>query len=320
MAEPKKYKFLISDESINSYGFRILTEGIDTSLFDKNPIALWMHKRPWGWDKEREPLPIGKWELKWEGKKLYGYLSFDEDDEFAMKLKGKVDKGIINMVSPGLKVIATSEDKSVLMKGQTRPTVIKCMLLEVSLVDRGSNYNALRLHDEYGTEIKLSDSGSNHLLPLLSDNLNQNENMDFQKQVAIAVKLADNATPADILAAVQNAVSKNVELSGFEGQVTTLTADKQDLEGKLKVYTDAETEAEKQKCVDLVDQAVVDKKITESEKAEWLELAESNYELAEKQLGKLTGAKNPEEEEHGEVKLSAWDARKKEINDNLKKQ
>ncbi|WP_297096395.1 hypothetical protein [uncultured Draconibacterium sp.] len=319
MAEPKPFTFVISDESINSYGFRVLTDGIDLSLFLKNPIALWVHSRSSAWnDKDR--LPIGKWEnIRVEGKKLLADLVFDDDDEFAVKLKKKVEKGIINMASAGLRVVATSEDKAVLIKGQTRPTVIKSLLTEASLVDIGSNSNALRLQDEFGEEITLSDKGSNHLLPLLGDTKKQNTDMNFQEQVALAVKLSANASEADILKAVQNAVAKNVELSGFEGQVTTLQDEKEELSGKLKVYQDVEAEAEKQKCVDLVDQAVADKKITDSEKAEWLELAEGNYELAEKQLGKITGAKNPEDEGKGEVKLSAWDARMKEINENLKK-
>lgn len=321
MAEPKPFTFVISDESINSYGFRVLTDGIDLSLFKKNPIALWVHSRSRnGWGAQIEPLPIGKWEnIRIEDKKLLADLVFDEDDEFAVKLKKKVEKRIINMASAGLRVIATSEDSAVLLKGQTRPTVIKSLLAEASLVDIGSNRNALRLQDEFGEEINLSDSGSNHLLPLLNDTKNQNENMDFQEQVALAVNLSANASEADILKAIQNAVQKNVELAGYEGQVATLKNEKQELTDKLKAYIDAEEAAEKQKRVALVDKAVADKKITESERAEYLELAETNYELAEKALGKLKGVKKPGED-GGEVKLSAWDARMKEINDNLKNQ
>lgn len=319
MAEPIPYTFVISDESINSYGFRVLTAGIDLKDFKKNPIMLWKHNRTWR-GTEEEVLPIGRWEnVRVDGTKLLADAVFDEKDPFAQRIKSKVDQKIINMVSAGLNVVATSEDPKVLEKGQRRPTVIKSKLKEASITDIGSNKNSLRLCDEFGAEINLSDGGSNHLLPLFSGNLNQNENMNFQQQVALAVKLSDNASPADILKAVQNAVQKNVELSGFEGQVITLTDDKKELSDKLKVYQDAETEAEKQKCIALVDKAVTDKKITESEKAEWLELAEGNYPLAEKQLGRLTGAKNPEEEK-GEVKLSAWDQRMKDINDNLKKQ
>ena len=204
MTQPKVYTFVLSDESVNSYGFRVLTEGIDLTLFEKNPIALWVHARSSRWG-DYERLPIGKWvNIRKKGTKLLADLEFDMDDDFAVRLQKKVDKGIINMASAGLRVVSTSEDKAVLVKGQTRPTVIKSLLVEASLVDIGSNRNALRLQDEFGEEINLSDHGSNHLLPLLNLNdnhENQNENMDFQKLVAQAVNLADNASQTDILAA-----------------------------------------------------------------------------------------------------------------------
>ena len=45
--------FVVSDESVNSYGYTILTAGIDLSRFEKNPIMLLQH------DSKNI---IGKWE------------------------------------------------------------------------------------------------------------------------------------------------------------------------------------------------------------------------------------------------------------------
>lgn len=323
MAETKKpFTFIISDESLNSYGFRVLTDGVDTSLFEKNPIALWVHSRPYGWDKNREPLPIGRWvNLRRDGKKLIADLEFDDDDEFAVSLRKKVEKGIINMVSAGLRAITTSDDPTVLVKGQTRPTVVQCLLMEASLVDIGSNRNALRLQDEFGTEINLSDRDNNHLLPLLSDIQHKNSDMKFQEQIAQVLKLSDNASEADILAAVQNAVNNAVTLSDLQGQVTTLQGEKQTLAGQLKVYQDAEKAAEEQKRIDLVDQAIADKKITASEKEDYLALAGADFERTKKILDGLQGVRElGDRGDGGEIKLNAWDARMKEINENLKKQ
>ncbi|MDX9703922.1 MAG: hypothetical protein RBU23_12900 [Candidatus Auribacterota bacterium] len=321
MAETKKtFTFVISDESLNSYGFRVLTDGIDTSLFEKNPIALWVHSRPSGWDKNREPLPIGKWtNLRRDGKKLIADLEFDEDDEFAVSLMKKVEKGIINMVSAGLRAITTSDDSSLLVKGQTRPTVVQCLLMEASLVDIGSNRNALRLQDEFGTEINLSDRESNHLLPLLSDIQHQNLDMKFQEQIAQVLKLADNASEADVLAAVQNSVTLSLQVSGLQGQVNSLTTEKTNLQDQLKVYQDAEKAAQEQKRIDLVDQAIAGKKITASEKETYLSLAEKDFDNTKKILDGMQGVKELGDGNGGEVKLGAWDARMKEINDNLKK-
>lgn len=319
--ETKAFPFVLSDESLNSYGFRVLTDGIDTSLFEKNPIALWVHSRPYGWDKNREPLPIGKWtNFRRDGKKLLADLVFDEDDEFAVLLMKKVEKGIINMVSAGLRAITTSDDPSVLVKGQTRPTVVQCLLMEVSLVDIGANRNAMRLQDEFGTEINLSDREGNHLLPLLRDIHNQNSDMKFQEQIAQILKLTDNASEADILAAVQNSANAAIQLADLNGQITTLKTEKTNLETELQGYRDAEKAAKDQARIDLVDQAIADKKITASEKETYLSLADKDFENTKKILDGMQGVKELGDGNNGgEVKLSAWDARMKEINQNLKK-
>ena len=131
--------FILSDESLNSYGFRVLTNGIDIKSFEKNPIMLSMH--------DRSILPIGKWEnLRVEDKKLLGDAVFDDNDELARKIKSKVEQGILNATSIGIDIVELSEDRDLLEKGQYRPTVTKSRLFEVSIVDIPSNANALKLN------------------------------------------------------------------------------------------------------------------------------------------------------------------------------
>jgi len=319
---PAPYSFVLSDESLNSYGFRFLTEGIDTSLFEKNPIALWVHARAYGWNKNTEPLPIGKWvNIRKDGKKLVADLEFDEDDEFAVSLMRKVDKGIINMVSIGARAITTSDDPAVLVKGQTRPTVVQSLLMECSLVDIGANRNALRLQDEFGQDINLSDRDGNHLLPLLADIQHLNDDMKFSEQIAQVLKLSDGASEAEILLAVQQSAANAIKLADLQGQVTNLTNEKTALEVKLKGFEDAQKAADKAKRVELVDGAIAAKKITASQKETYLKFAEADFEGTKAILEGMKGvselggsAGSPD----GGMKLSAWDARQKEINDNLK--
>ena len=319
MAEPKPYTFVLSDESINSYGFRVLTAGIDLKDFKKNPIMFWNHSRTWRGSSD-EILPIGRWDnIRVEGTRLLADAVFDEKDEFAQKIKSKVDQKIINMASAGFNVVATSEDPAALEKGQTRPTVIKCRMKEASVVDIGSNKNALHLYDEFGSEINLSDRDNNHLLPLLSDIQNQQTDMKLQEQIAQVLKLSDNASEADILTAVQNSANAAIQLADLNGQITTLKAEKTNLETELQGYKDAEKEAETQERIDLVDQAIAAKKITASEKETYLALAEKDFENTKKILDAKEGVTELGEEDGGEVKLSAWDARMNEINKNLKK-
>lgn len=318
---PAPYSFVLSDESLNSYGFRFLTDGIDTSLFEKNPIALWVHARPYGWNKNAEPLPIGKWvNIRKDGKKLIADLEFDEDDEFAVSLMRKVEKGIINMVSIGARAITTSDDPAVLIKGQTRPTVIQSLLMECSLVDIGANRNALRLQDEFGADINLSDRDGNHLLPLLSDIQHLNDDMKFTEQIAQVLKLSDGASEAEILLACQTAATNSLKLVDLQGQVATLTSDKTALELKLKGFEDAAKAAETANQIALVDGAIASKKITASEKDTYLQLASANFDATKKILDGMKGVTELGAGDNGgEVKLSAWEARMKEINDNIKK-
>ena len=101
---------ILSDESINSYGFWVLTEGIGMERFLKNPIMLFNHHRT-SRGKTDEILPIGRWEnLTVENGVLYGTPVFDEKDEFAMKIKSKLESGILSSCSIGISVKTWSED------------------------------------------------------------------------------------------------------------------------------------------------------------------------------------------------------------------
>ena len=131
--------FVVSTESVNKYGYRVLTEGIDTSEFEKNPLMFYNHDR-WG------KLPIGRWEnLRKENNKLVATAVFDDDDEFAQKVKNKVEKRILNACSMGFDAKELSDDASLLLPGQKRATVTKSILHEISIVDLPGNGDAMRL-------------------------------------------------------------------------------------------------------------------------------------------------------------------------------
>lgn len=137
--------FILSDESINDRGYRILTSGIDLSRFKKNPVMLWMHRRDDGWDFS-QVLPIGKWEnVRIEDGKLLAEPVFDENDKFAMLIKNKVENDLIRGCSIGVNPVEFSTDSKDLEKGQTRATITKCEIYEASIVDMPSNKNTVRL-------------------------------------------------------------------------------------------------------------------------------------------------------------------------------
>lgn len=196
---------VISTSAVNSYGFRVLTEGIDTTQFERNPILLWMHNRPMRGTKD-EVLPLGRVEnLRKEGDKLIGSLVFDSTDEFAKQIESKWQNGIIKMVSAGLEVISTDESPELMLPGQTGTTITKSKLKEVSVVDIGANDDALALYHR-GEMLLLSDG--NH------------KNIDFltikntkMKKIAIQLGLAEGATESEILAKVAGIQNENKTLT-----------------------------------------------------------------------------------------------------------
>lgn len=204
-------RFIVSTESINCYGFRVLTSGIDLTGFAKNPVMLYMHDR-------YRYVPIGHWEdVRAENGQLTAEAVFDEADDFARTIKAKVDAGTLRACSPGLNIVEWSEDPALLAQGQTRPTVTKSTLLEISIVDIPGNADAVtlaapQLHFEQ-QGVTLSAGAANLNLDFLPS-LNQLQKMD---KIALSLGLAATATQEDITAAIgklkQDAAAEKVQLA-----------------------------------------------------------------------------------------------------------
>lgn len=127
----EKLEFVLSTERINSYGQIILTDGIDTEDFEKNPIMLWQHERG---------RVIGKWtDIKKTNGNLLATAVFDETDEFSKSVYNKVTGGFISACSIGIKI-----NPADIKVENDIETVTKSKLLEASLVDIPSNGDAIR--------------------------------------------------------------------------------------------------------------------------------------------------------------------------------
>ena len=132
-------ELILSDESLNRYSTRILTKGLGIGNFLKNPVMFYNH--------DRNRLPIGKWEnVKKADGKLVAMPTFDVGDEFAKEVKRKFEEGYLNSASIGILVLGTSNDPELMLQGQSLPTITKCELLEVSIVDVPANANAVKLY------------------------------------------------------------------------------------------------------------------------------------------------------------------------------
>lgn len=215
--------FVVSDENIiNSYGYRVMTDGIDLTQYMKNPVVLFMHERgDWKSDGATGHEVIGKTlALRKESGQLIADIEFDVADDFAKKIAGKVDRDFIRMTSIGAELIESSLDPDDLLKGQSYATVMTSKLLEISICDIGANDNALRL----------SRDGQPVQLQLI--NTENKPNMSFKK-IALAMGL-DAGISEDLLE------TKVIELSTAK---TTAEARVKELENEIQLNRTNEANA-----------------------------------------------------------------------------
>lgn len=176
----KPITFVLNDESVNSYGFIVLTEGIDTSVFERNPVMLYMHNR--------DGNVIGRWEnIRKEEKRLLADAVFDDSTELGAQVKKQVEGGFLRAVSIGIEGIT----KDVLNGVET---VVKSRLIEASIVDIPGNSNAVKLmHRSGGYVYRLND---------LEDEAPQ----DLKTALISLLSLSNDTTDKDIIQAVKTAL------------------------------------------------------------------------------------------------------------------
>lgn len=213
---------------MNCYGSRIMTDGIDTTQYEKNPILLWMHQRPYGGGYS---LPIGRMEnIRIDGDKLIGTPVFDKEDKFARQIERKWETGFLKMASAGIEIVETSDDPLLLLAGQTRPTITKSKLVEVSIVDIGANDDALQLTHE-GKMLRLAAGEDNEVLPLMKNTEVKIQNTETNmKQILLALGLSESATEAEALSAIATLQkgakeAETLRLSAITSAVNTAIAE-----------------------------------------------------------------------------------------------
>jgi len=141
--------FVICDNTVNRYGWRLLVEGGDLEGFNMNPVCCVQHST--------YMIPVGKWsDLKVADGKLTGTVEFDRNDDDAVKLYWKYKDGYMNAVSLNILPKEESEDVKMLVPGQTCSTITKWELLEVSLVTIPGQKNAVKLSTPEGKAYKLN--------------------------------------------------------------------------------------------------------------------------------------------------------------------
>jgi hypothetical protein len=239
----KSKRVRISNERLNSYGTWVLTSGMNVEQYNRNPVLLYMHERGQviGYVKD----------MKVEGDEVTGELMFDEATELSQRCKKQWEFGSLKMVSAGIDILELSEDPKHLVQGQTRPTITKSKLFEVSLVDIGANDDAIVLQKD-GKRIELGKDAAREL-PLLHSNNNKNQNpkqMD-QEKLALQLGLPKDADEATITAKLAKLQADGAEAETLRQERDTLRA--------ARIET-------------LVNAAIAEKKIGEDKKQQFLDL------------------------------------------------
>lgn len=249
-------KIRISDESVNCYGTRILTSGIDLTRYEQNPVLLYMHERG-------KVVGLVK-NLKVENDELIGEMEFDKASSLSEQLSKQYEFGSMKMVSANLRILETSSDKSLLREGQTRATITRCELFEVSVVDIGGNANAFVLSDKEGNRISMSDESNQSLLPLLNEITNnpiKKEGEMKKEELALMLGMPSTATEEELRAKIT--------------ELKLAKADEEKLSKKLKALEAEQAELELSTITDAVETAISEKRITEKEKEHFMEMGKT---------------------------------------------
>lgn len=238
-------EFLITDSSVNCYGFRLLTQGYLKSEFEKNPIGYYMH--------DREEGVVVRWEdLRIDGDSVFGKPVINLSNERGQQTVDEIENSFLNGASVGhIVAMEWSEDPLLMLPGQTGPTITKWYHRECSLVDVPGNMNALALYDIEGNILNLADFKTKISLQM--------------KQVILTAaqlsKLNLKAEPeaAEVETTINDLVAKAAKVDDLQAKLDTATTAKTDAETKLADLQKKTTEKE---VADLIAAAKTEKKIT----------------------------------------------------------
>ena len=245
----------ITNSSVNSYGTRVLTNGLDISQYERNPVLLYMHERGTviGYMKD----------LRLEGDELTGEPVFDEASELSQRCKKQWDFGSLRMVSIGIDIIETSESPEHILQGQSRPTITKSKLDEVSVVDIGANDDAIVLKKDGR---RLINENINEVLHLMKPNNNQQKSKEMKlNEIALLLGLPETADETKVKEAISSMMELQSALEASTKEVETLSA-------QIATLKEEKEAMELAGITGAVDKAIAERRIEASKKEQFVEL------------------------------------------------
>lgn len=250
--------FILHDESVNSYGFRMLTDGVMLDDFKKNPVMFYNHD-----DRE---MPIGRWEnIRIEADKILAEANFDQGDPRAKEIARKVEEGYISACSVGAWVLESTSDASLYIDGQDAPTVTKWSLREVSICNIPANHNALALYDANGLRVGEADIPT--ILELTDRQLTITGKKETMNEVVkTLLNLSNDATIDDAIAAIR----------ANQKTISTLTEEVEALRTEKKEAEEKKLQEKRNRFGALLDQAIKGGSLMESQKESMTTLFDAN--------------------------------------------
>lgn len=262
MAKTKKInrEYVISDSSVNVYGFRLLTAGYLKAEFERNPIGYYMH--------DRESGVVVRWEdIRIEGDKIIGKPVINLSNARGQQTMEEVENGFLNGASVGhIVALELSEDPKDMLPGQYGPTVTKWYNRECSLCDVPANLNGLVLFDKDGMLINLAD----FRIATKNDKHNMKQIFLTAEQLkALLPALKAEATQEEVDTALKALKAEADKVPDLTTKLATAISDKKKAEDDLADYKKT---AEEKNVDDAVD-AAVDKKLCTVETGKQLKVA-----------------------------------------------
>lgn len=269
--------FVFNDQTKkNSHGFYLLNAGGRLDRFRENPVMLHAHNL--------EQL-IGKWNnLRIEGDLLLADPEFDEGDDLAVKMQGKVSRGYLRGASPGI-IIHAAEWRSNEAASDVELFVTDWEIFEGSVVSVPSNAGALnlRVYDANRSLVN-DDQVMGHIENIIRLGIDQHNNfkpknkkmeIKLSPEALVVLGITDGADGEAISAAIIN-MKKNQDQLSVEN--TTL---KETIEAGRKAQVAA-----------LVDLAIKEGRIAADKKESFVKLGMADYETAKSTIEAIPARQN----------------------------
>lgn len=284
MPKPTPIKpFVFNDETIeNTYGFSILTAGIDLKRFLKNPVMLSDHYNS-NWNV------IGSWfDVKKDKGLLHGMPDFDTEDQDTALIAGKVERGYIKGCSMG--ILFDQENLKII---DDKVILTKCELVEVSIVPVPSNANSVRLMHSDGKVMdeKEIQELSLSVIPSIKNpelNLNQDNMKKIVLSIATLMALGYKDQPADGL----DMTEVDSKVLGLSKQVVELTSENDTLKLAAKTAKEKQESEAKLRISTKVDLAITKGQFKADQKEEMVKLGIASESALDTVIGSIPVKQN----------------------------